>query len=158
VENSDKILEDPDLNPKRIVHLPCNNCDGDCCGPIPLEHRFIKKMWKKYNLDESIGKLKLQKFTRTKIPKHFHYYKESISHCIFKASTETGGCLIYNDRPTICKSYGETDLVRCPYEGLEKQPNDKITRRNLVIANDEKRNQLLSRAFIKFMVKEQSNG
>ena len=48
--NIDSILTNVELNPIRKVNLPCDKCDGDCCGMIPMSKSFLKDMWKKHNL------------------------------------------------------------------------------------------------------------
>lgn len=136
----DQMLLNPVLNPKRKIPLPCNKCNGDCCGPIPLKLSFIKDMWKKHNLKNVIGSIKKVKATMTKIPdRHMYYYKD-LKTCVFKTSN---GCSIYEDRPSICKVYGETYLVRCPYENLEQQPEDEEERKRLVILKDKKQEELI---------------
>jgi len=127
--NIDSILTNVELNPIRKVNLPCDKCDGDCCGMIPMSKSFLKDMWKKHNLVKKLGSIKKIKSVGTIMPgKTMFYIKENI--CVFKTDA---GCSIYEDRPAICRVYGETNLVRCPYENLDEQPKDKSVKRELVV-------------------------
>lgn len=138
--NTDSMLLNPELNPERKVSLPCNTCNGDCCGPIPLSNSFIKKMWKKYKLNNVIGSIKKVNVMLTKIPDmHLYYYKNN-NKCVFKTDK---GCSIYHDRPSICKVYGDTYLVRCPYENMDKQPTDNDERKRLVLIKEQKQEELI---------------
>ena len=136
----DQMLLNPVLNPERKVSLPCDKCNGDCCGPIPLSNTFVKDMWEKHNLNKVIGSIKKVKATLTRIPDRQLYYYKDTNRCVFKTDK---GCSIYEDRPSICKVYGETYLVRCPYENLDEQPVDETERKRLVILKDKKQEELI---------------
>lgn len=129
-------LTDVKINPKRKVKLPCDKCDGDCCGPIPMEKAFIDRMWSKYSLEETLGPISEENFIDSTISGTVRYHNGNRQECIFKTSK---GCSIYEDRPVICKVYGETYIVRCPYENLDKQPECSDKRRELTIkkSNEE---------------------
>lgn len=139
MDSIDDILTNKIFNPDRKVGLPCNKCDGDCCGLIPTSKSFLKDMWKKHNLVKKLGSIKKIKSVGTIMPgKTMFYIKENI--CVFKTDA---GCSIYEDRPAVCKVYGESYLVRCPYEGLSEQPLDKEVKKNLVIKKDKLQNELI---------------
>lgn len=131
------LLENKHLNPKIDVTTPCDKCNGDCCGSIPLKKKFVKDMFKKYNLNKIVGSFSKAKYTKSPIPEHFNFVNKE-GNCVFKT---VSGCLIYKDRPTICKAYGETSLVRCPYENLTEQPKDPKLKKELVIENQKRTHQ-----------------
>jgi Fe-S-cluster containining protein len=56
--------------------------------------------------------------------------------CIFKRDPKTGGCLIYEDRPLVCRAYGKKYSLQCPYRGLEEQPKDEAKKKTLVMNNN----------------------
>ncbi len=125
------ILLNPVFNPaKKDVKLPCSNCNGECCEPIPLKDEFVLKMYKKYNLGKILGEIGKQKFVLTPIPgtKNYHHEKY-LDVCLFKGEQ---GCMIYEDRPSVCRAYGQTELLNCAYEGLDKQPDSIAERKRLV--------------------------
>lgn len=134
----DDIYLDKTINPARKVKLPCNKCNGDCCGPVPLPKDQLDVIWSKYNFKDKFGDMN-QYITRTVDVLGTPNITLSIGQsCLFKISEDKGGCMIYEDRPTICKVYGVTDLVRCPYEGLKKQPKNLSVRKQCVIKKDLK--------------------
>ena len=144
----DKLILNKEFNPVREVSLPCDkkgSCNGDCCGNIPLTKEFIETMWKKYKLTSKLGKFKKAKYIKSQIPSTRMYHNKN-NMCIFQYN---GKCLIYNDRPGICKAYGETHLVRCPYENLDKQPSEP-NRSILVNENNKLREQMMLDTYIKF--------
>ena len=146
----DDILNNKELNPSRKVELPCSMCDGDCCGPIPLTKSFIKDMWRKHNLNKKIGSIKKVKYISNGLPNRLMFYIEK-DRCVFKT---TKGCAIYTDRPSICKVYGETHLVRCPYENLDQQPTDSATKQKLVTLNNTMQQERLLELVLKTKEKE----
>lgn len=136
--NPDAIYLDETINPARKVKLPCNKCDGDCCGPVPMPRDQLETIWNKYNFKDKFGDME-QYITNTVYVLGVPNITLTIGKsCLFKISETKGGCMIYEDRPTICKVYGVTDLVRCPYEGLKKQPKDLNIRKQCVIKKDLK--------------------
>lgn len=147
----DKLISNKEFNPERKVKLPCmneNSCNGDCCGAIPLKKEFVQSMWVKYKLSSLLGKFKHAKYTKSEVIGTRKYFNKD-SMCIFHYN---GKCLIYEDRPGICKAYGETHLVRCPYENLETQPTgyNKII---LINNNNELRDKLILNSCINFYKK-----
>jgi len=140
MDNSiESIFLNTELNPERKVALPCSNCNSDCCGSIPLTKEFVYSMWVKYKLNSLLGKFKHAKYTKSRIPNTRNYFNKA-SMCIFQYN---GKCLIYEDRPILCRVYGESYLVRCPYENRVEQPDDIFTKNALILKNDRLRDQLM---------------
>ncbi len=144
----DDLLSNTGFNPIRKVKLPCeneNSCNGDCCGSIPLSKEFVETMWIKHKLTYILGKVKKATYIKSGIPNTRMYHNKN-NMCIFQYN---GKCLIYEDRPSICKAYGETHLVRCPYENLNKQPSEP-NRSILVNKNNILRERLILDTYVKF--------
>ena len=78
----------------------CEGC-GECCGPVPFTRQFIK------NHKEKI-QVKYEKipFGREILP-----VTEDL-HCIF-LDRETKRCLIYTERPQVCKLQGTIPKLPC---------------------------------------------
>lgn len=134
------------------VSLPCNSCNGDCCGPVPFTKDELTTIFNKYSKDSKFKKrfpynnTSLNKnikflqsedklvpvFVKSNKQKNLGLHKMS---CIFKDNETTGGCLIYDDRPIICRIYGKKEMITCPYAGLDKQPEDETIRKKLVTQN-----------------------
>lgn len=139
------------------VKLPCNACNADCCGPVPMTKEKTIEIFKKYSKNKDFKKRfpwpekSLHKnlvFKSIKIPDVLilgYKYQNDLKKiglkdddCIFKKDKDTGGCLIYEDRPEICKSFGLISSLQCPYNGLDKQPDDLEERKRLVIEYQKK--------------------
>lgn len=133
---------------EELEDLPCSKCNGDCCGPVPFKLYELEYIFKKYgknpefkkrfkaNPKEGISK-KLIKIQRLfgegpedggliiSFHKKVDYIKNGINQgsCIFKRDEKIGSnhCMIYEDRPLICKAYGRKSIA-CPYAGLKEQP------------------------------------
>lgn len=166
-DNLNTNLNDILINSEKTnEHLPCNNCDGDCCGPVPFGKIEIIEIFNKYD-DKKYPKFK-KRFPWNERTIHKHVgFRQSYPHnneiitpffkkagtyikggidknsCIFKDNGITGGCLIYEDRPVICKEYGLSKLLKCPYAGLKEQPKDEETKKSLVREGFQTRNQTL---------------
>lgn len=124
------ILNDKVLNPDININIPCNKCDGDCCTAIPMKTTFVEEMFNKYNMGVIHGQFKDQQHIKELELGEFRYYHafNNPDVCIFKDGSL---CAIYEDRQDYCRSFGTTDLMRCPYEGLEEQPKDENVKRSL---------------------------
>lgn len=134
------------------VSLPCNSCNGDCCGPVPFTEEDLTIIFNKYQKSPKFRKrfpynntslnknIVFQRVDEKIVPvfvKSNKYLKLGLDKlsCIFKDNETTGGCLIYEDRPIICRVYGKKELIPCPYAGLDKQPEDETIRKKLVVQN-----------------------
>ncbi len=151
-------------------HLPCDKCDGDCCGPVPFNLTKLLFIFEKYGKtnkkfnkrfpwnDTTIKKnmiftqafpddsVNIMAFFKT----HGQYLKNNLkdkTSCIFKDNETTGGCLIYEDRPVICQEYGRRKLLKCPYAGLQEQPKDEEVKKDLIRKGFEYRNESLLNTF-----------
>lgn len=137
----------------KLLDNPCGNCDGDCCGPVPFKFADLEAIFKKYKKvpefkkrfkanSNSMVSSKLVKMQllfgdikdKTEglvlsFQKKNEYLKNGIKpgSCIFKRDEEVGTnhCMIYDDRPLICKAYGY-ESCKCPYAGLKEQPTGFI--------------------------------
>ena len=155
------LLEDELVN----EHLPCDKCDGDCCGPIPFNVQKLMFIFTKYEKDKKFNKrfpwneksVKKNMTFNQAFPDdtnnvmvffktHGHYIKNGLKgkgSCIFKDNEITGGCLIYEDRPIICKEYGRRKMLKCPYSNLQEQPKDEELKKSLVRQGFESRGNAL---------------
>lgn len=130
------------ISSEEMEQIPCNKCDGDCCGPVEFDGEHLVSIFKKYSKEPefrkrfkansksnvSLSLLKLYRMNNGILPrfkKNNQYLKAGIkvNSCIFKKDEKIGSnhCLIYEDRPLICKAYG-TKTICCPYSNLTEQP------------------------------------
>lgn len=147
-ENKDSYLIDMIKN-EELQDLPCSSCNGDCCGPVPFKFSELEAIFKKYskvpefkkrfkthsNMLVSKKLIKIEKLFGepgsgdegliVSFQKKVDYIKNGIEHdsCVFKRDENVGSnhCMIYEDRPLICKAYGRASCA-CPYAGLKEQP------------------------------------
>jgi len=107
-----------------IKNFKCKENCGECCGIVPIP----TNIWNK-------NKDKMKKFIE-----HIHASEsfvlpvtEDLKCCFLKDNK----CLIYEDRPDVCRRYGICDELPCPYlkpngnawnEGKAKQIRKKIDR------------------------------
>lgn len=81
----------------------CKGC-GNCCGPLPFDYGFYLA-----HKSEITVKHELIKWDRgIVVPTS----KEDTT-CVF-FNKQTGLCKIYDDRPQVCKDYGNIDRLKCP--------------------------------------------
>ncbi len=80
-----------------------SGCEAECCGCITLSKTLIKK-------NRFLVQRKYQKIeTRVGLI----YPLTSDMRCIFLG--DHFDCVIYNNRPYVCKLYGTTKELPCPY-------------------------------------------
>lgn len=163
-----ELINDYLLNSKDIdVSLPCDKCDGDCCGAVDFSYDEIISIFNKYNKDKKF-KARFPYKSETILNKNLLFQSTDMkgikitfkdknryrklglktSSCIFKDNEVTGGCLIYNDRPVICKCYGKKDLLRCPYQNLSEQPKDENVKKKLINLNHKNNMDFLMNTYI----------
>lgn len=151
-ENKDSYLIDMIQN-EELPELPCSKCDGDCCGPVPFKFSELEAIFKKYskvpefkkrfkahsNMTVSKKLVKIERlFGEIKsgeegliisFQKNVDYIKNGIKpdSCVFKRDENIGSnhCMIYEDRPLICRAYGRKSCS-CPYTGLKEKPTGFI--------------------------------
>ena len=92
-----------------MVKFKCKENCGECCGIVPIP----TKIWNK-NED------KIYRFVE-----HIHGSEvfilpvtEDLKCCFLNMENK---CTIYNDRPEVCRRYGQCDEIPCPY--LKKNGN-----------------------------------
>ncbi len=146
--NQDEYLNNI-IDTEKLLDNPCNKCDGDCCGPVPFKVSELEFIFKKYcrvpefkkrfkatpNTNISQKLISIKRLFGGEVPgdeglivqfqKKNEYLKNGIKpgSCIFKRDEAIGTdhCMIYEDRPLICKAYGY-ESCKCPYAGLKEQP------------------------------------
>ena len=146
--------------------LPCNKCDGDCCGVVPFKYKQVLDIFNKYTNPKNCTLQQYKDFKKrfpytsdTVLKKNIQFKqffpnnKDAILvefidknkvrklgfstiDCIFKKDSKTGGCLIYEDRPLVCRAYGKNYSLQCPYKGLSEQPKDEAKKKTLIMNNN----------------------
>ena len=146
--------------------LPCNKCDGDCCGVVPFKYKQVLDIFNKYTNPKNCTLQQYKDFKKrfpytsdTVLKKNIQFKqffpnnKDAILvefidknkvrklgfstiDCIFKRDPKTGGCLIYEDRPLVCRAYGKKYSLQCPYKGLSEQPKDEAKKKTLIMNNN----------------------
>ena len=146
--------------------LPCNKCDGDCCGVVPFKYKQVLDIFNKYTNPKNCTLQQYKDFKKrfpytsdTVLKKNIQFKqffpnnKDAILvefidknkvrklgfstiDCIFKKDSKTGGCLIYEDRPLVCRAYGKKYSLQCPYKGLSEQPKDEAKKKTLIMNNN----------------------
>lgn len=146
--------------------LPCNKCDGDCCGVVPFKYKQVLDIFNKYTNYRNCTPEQFKDFKKrfpytsdislkknVRFRQFFQHNRDSIviefidknkvrklgfseMDCIFKKDPKTGGCLIYEDRPLVCRAYGKKYSLQCPYRGLSEQPKDEAKKKTLVMNNN----------------------
>jgi len=76
------------------------NC-ADCCGPVP----FPIETWEKFK------HLAAKPDYVMKIEKDIFPVRNNMA-CVFLSNHH---CLIYENRPSICRDYGQVDGLPCPF-------------------------------------------
>ena len=94
-----------------MVKLPCDECKGQCCGPAPMgkvEFNYIKE---KHGIPDGY---KAIQFSTAESRENYVIVCEDKSNfnCAF---LKDGRCLIYDDRPQICRDFGEIEDLPCPF-------------------------------------------
>jgi len=90
----------------------CKEGCSECCSPIPFEYTLIKNNFHKRNKNHVINEIIQYDDTR------YILFTKSFK-CIFL--DENNKCLIYNDRPKICKEFGVVIRNQCPYLAINGQ-------------------------------------
>lgn len=83
-----------------VRNLPCKECSGLCCGPVPVtEHELqaIKKL---------VKRMPLQYYSDIKNQQRY------FGTCIFY-DLDSNKCGIYSERPSICKAFGLYHNLSC---------------------------------------------
>ena len=170
------------IETEEMGKLPCDKCDGDCCGAIPIKIKELNNIFEKYTSSKvskeikkefqarfGAGKFishKLLSFTAIfgaasvkeetvvipKFQKTSQYLKIGISKesCVFKRSEKVGDkhCMIYEDRPLICRAYGYKSCP-CPYDGLKEKPIVQEFKEKLVNSCHAQRQSLMIKTMLR---------
>ncbi len=97
-----------------VDKFECEKC-GQCCGPVP----FTIPMFKRFK-DKAQRDYILTPFSEI----HVVPVAES-GDCVFL--DENNLCVIYKDRPKVCRLQGVIPKLPCPHdEGYEDSPYPKI--------------------------------
>ena len=87
-----------------------------------------------------------------KFQKDNQYLKIGISKesCIFKRSEKIGDqhCMVYEDRPLICRAYGYKSCP-CPYDGLQEKPQVQEVKDQLVNRCHTQRQSIMMKTILK---------
>lgn len=177
-KNQDEYLKNI-LDTEQLQETPCNKCNGDCCGPVPFKFSELEAIFKKYykvpefkkrfkatsgsNISKKLVKIESlfgnvgdgDEGLIISFQKKVDYLKNNIQpgSCIFKRDEEIGTnhCMIYEDRPLICKAYGYTSCA-CPYAGLKEQPTGFYKNQLVDSAMSFRHNELLKNTLKKGLV------
>lgn len=84
-------------------------CKGDCCGPVPIPRATFEKH------KDKINNYTLVEFGNEVLPD-----REGRTQCLFLGDDYK--CMIYEDRPEVCKMYGVSLELPCPYV----KPNGRL--------------------------------
>jgi len=76
-----------------------------CCGNIG----FTKECW-----DRNKQKVQVSNFVVTPLPSGDLFVETPNNVCVF-LDRQTKKCVIYEDRPNICKMYGTKEILPCPF-------------------------------------------
>ena len=113
---------DDDFTP--IDKALCSQCGAECCDvstPFSLQDiKRIKKKHKKLLRGVKMVKSKADAYT---------LIKRGNKQCVFL--DENKRCKVYDDRPQICRDFGEKPYARCAYCGLSEIPTDADELREL---------------------------
>jgi Fe-S-cluster containining protein len=87
------------------MRFKCKESCSDCCSIVPLLKRIVKKHESK---------------AKGKVIQILEYDEDTIipitsdMKCVF-LDRENNRCVIYEDRPNVCMSYGVNKNMPCPY-------------------------------------------
>lgn len=107
-----------DLNQRSI-------CNADCCGPMPMERQFFMEHYG--NIEPNIG------YLLGSVPESTAVIPlTDDAMCIFLDRTKRS-CRIYNDRPEVCKRFGDEShpLLFCPHMDAQGKERNRQQRRKL---------------------------
>ena len=100
-------------------------CAGNCCGNTPLPSELVEKNRDKFQV-EVIKELKVNLDEGEEI-----FCETEDNKCVF-LNRETFGCLIYEDRPDICKRFGtdkDNTIMQCPFLKVNGNPRSPAQQR-----------------------------
>jgi len=86
------------------MSFQCLKMCGECCGVVPLKEEIILR---------NIEKIQVAPTKTLTIDGEKYPMTEDL-FCIF-LNRETKQCMIYDDRPDVCRDYGIKEELPCPY-------------------------------------------
>lgn len=104
------------------------NC-GLCCGPVPIKTEIYEKHKDKaadHHLTDIGGHVIALK----------HHNGAPTAECAFLG--EDKKCLIYEDRPALCRIFGCTDALPCPFLEKDGSPRNRRSRRKVERLQDKR--------------------
>lgn len=103
-------------------------CKADCCGAVPMSKSVVKK---NEHLAQ-IQPIKVHQLSGDDV-----YVETEDMRCVF-LNRATHKCVIYDDRPTVCREYGQIADLPCPYVALNGRPRSpaKVKRMRRWISHD----------------------
>lgn len=94
------------------------DCDADCCGIVPLKEDMAKR-------NEGLQQVSVTEIIR--LSDSIVPVTEDM-RCVF-LDRSTKRCAVYNERPEICKRYGQVITLPCPYirmSGMSRSPREVL--------------------------------
>jgi len=107
------------------MEFVCKQNCGECCGIVPIPTNVWNKSKDKIN----------KAIKQVHVSESFVFPITEDLKCCFLGEDEK--CLIYDERPEVCRKYGQCDELPCPYikknghlwtEGKAKQIRKRIDR------------------------------
>lgn len=92
--------------------LPCSECKGQCCTYPPFTAQEWDTVRMKYGLPDGSA---VGMFASARIP----VVDDGSGTCAYLERL-TGRCTIYDDRPLMCRLYGEDERMPCAYVEPER--------------------------------------
>jgi Fe-S-cluster containining protein len=84
--------------------MKCKENCGECCGIVPIPKELAKKT-------EHLAQVKPKEVIE--IEGNLYILPEDML-CVY-LNRKAKRCMIYNQRPEICKEYGESERLPCPH-------------------------------------------
>lgn len=99
-------------------------CNNDCCGPVPIP----KETWEKHQ-----GKA--ERVVEVCMDEEILVITETPSCCFLGGDSK---CKIYEDRPSVCKRFGpsEIKILQCPHLKPSGNPRSEASKKQLMRENN----------------------
>ena len=96
------------------------NCKAECCGCFPMSVELLEQF---------------DSFKQVQVQSIYYYTIDKLSmaltkdeYCVF-LNREIFKCMIYENRPAICRKYGTTEELPCCYFGVNGERRTRAGRR-----------------------------
>jgi hypothetical protein len=102
--------------------IDCEKCPEGraCCGIVPIK----EDVWEKHK-DKVKEKISIHKVDNLVFP----LLEGSLKCCFLN---DEGKCLIYEDRPEVCREYGMTDRLPCPFFKPNGNPRSEARKKQIL--------------------------